>query len=212
MKFPTDPKQKMQIYAGIAVGVIAAIVLIFMFVVQPMQATQEKKVATITTLKDTIKKADIDIKQTEPDRLARRKLLTEMIDFSNKYVLPPVLGNYQLKAREIVETQAKKMDIKIEPPREAGITDIPFRGTAGILKGYSLRVTMKSGAHKLLYFLREIETANPYISVTAVNISGQENTDPMNHIITVDIQWPIWTDPEFPIKLEEMLKETEPKQ
>jgi hypothetical protein len=212
MKFPTDPKQRMQIFAAIAIGVIVAIVVIFMFVIQPMQEKQKKKIENITTLKDTLKKASIIIKQTDTDKAERRKIILEMIDFSKKYILPPVLNNYQLKAREIIDAQAKKMDITIEPLREVGTVEIPFKGTTGgILRGYTARVSMKCGVHKLLYFLREIETANPYISVVSVSISGQEKVDPMNHIITVDIQWPIWADPDFQTKLEEMLKETEPK-
>ena len=85
--------------------------------------------------------------------------------------------------------------------------EIPHQPTdEAALKSYNLRVTLNTGVHNLIRFLKGIEEGNPYITLSNLSI-GARKEDPANHAISFEIQWPVWAEPTMGETLETRLKE-----
>ena len=71
---------------------------------------------------------------------------------------------------------------------------------------------MAAPYHDAFALMREIENQNPYVCITSVMIRPRSGVDLENHNISIEVQWPVWANPEFPAEIEEQLKEQVTKQ
>ncbi len=212
MKLPENKKERFQVLVLIAIGGIAVIYLGVSAGIQPVTRYKKEKRDRAEQLKEEIRKADQKIKHIQADSLRNQEILEQICSEAEMYVLRPTLGgNYFLGAGEMIERIARKADVTIDPPSEAGVSEIPqnsARPTGNVLKSYGVRISMKASFQDLLRFLTELEASNPYLCVSSISVSGQGTADPESHRISMEVQWPIWADDTTPDNLKQQLAES----
>ena len=203
MKLPEDKQERMKIFALIGIGVLIVIVLAYLGI-KSLRESKSAKIATLEELHKQQKSANIEINMMSRDNEVNRETVTEIIEISDKYVLRPVLGNYLLKAKEILKKYEKELDIKFEEIRDSGISAVPHG--ARVYNIYTTRIRVECSYHDLIRVIREIEADNPYSCVTTISIATLAD-DPEKHTINFDVQWPVWADPEKSVELVKQLKD-----
>jgi len=210
MKLPENKQERTKIFVMIGLGVALVLLGIVQGIINPLRNARKNKFARLEECKNGVKKARKEVRAAARSFDRRMQTLKNIRDISERHILHPVLGNYLLQATDIVEAHAEDLGVAIEPVREAGISDIPQNSkspAARLLKSYTVRVDMMASYLNTLRLIREIETHNPYLCVTSLSIRPRPNEDLENHSISIEIQWPVWADPEFPSEIEEQLKE-----
>jgi len=212
MKLPTDSKERAKILVMILLGVVVVLIVTVQFGLRPVLKSISNKKAAIEDTREKLAQAKKEIKQMSADMAKNAETLIKLKDISSKYVIMPVLQNYSLGATEIMESQAKKVNVKLDSIREAGISevaDMPGQPSSKrLLKCYNLRVSLLCGYNDLTRLIQQIESINPYFCIVGMSIIGQQpDKDVTVHRISFDLQWPTWADLEMPLKLETKLSE-----
>jgi len=203
MKLPEDKQERMKIFALIGIGVLIVVVLAYLGI-KSLRESKSTKTATLEELHKQQKSANTEIDMMSRDNSVNRETVTEILEISDKYVLRPVLGNYLLKAKEILKKYENKVDIKFEEIRDAGISAVPHG--ARVYNIYTTRIMIECSYHDLIRVIREIEVDNPYSCVTSISIATSAN-DLEKHRIKFDVQWPVWADQEKSVELAKQLKD-----
>ena len=205
MKLPTDPKERNQIFA--LIGLVAAGVCVgIFFAFKSLSTSKDRMRREIEDLESKITQADAKIKRMAVDEVDNEAAVKEILETSDKYVLPSVLGNYQLPATDILEGYAKELGLEMEPVRGLDKASIPASAES-VFGMYTARVSLNCGMHDLVKFLHKLETENPYLCVSSIQITERRAMDPNRPQVSFEIQWPVWNDPEMRTKMEEQLKE-----
>jgi hypothetical protein len=206
MKLPEDKKERAKWLTMIFMGAALVLVGLYMGVINPLLSAKARMRGEISDLETKIADADKKISIMKRDRAESVTVLADLRTISTKYVLPPVVDNYLLSARPRVEEHSNRLNVKIDPVRAIGLSEVVPAASSPSLKGFSARVSAACGMHDAVRLMHAIESSNPYISVVNVSISGQPLLDRNNHLVTFDIQWPVWIDQELPARIEASLK------
>jgi hypothetical protein len=214
MKLPENKQERTKVFIMIGLGAALVLLGIVQGIINPLRNMRKNKFARLEECKTGVEKARKEIRAAARSFDRRMETLRNIRDISEKHILHPVLGNYLLQATDIIETHAEDLGVAVEPVREIGISDIPpdSSGAERLLKAYTVRVSMAASYHDVLRLMREIEVHNPYACVTSLMIRPRPTEDVENHNVSIEVQWPVWADPEFPEEVEEQLKEEISKQ
>jgi hypothetical protein len=205
MKWPEDKKERMQWLVMIGIGTVVVLYVAVQFGIMPILKSKKAKLARIEELKVEIANAEKEIKQRTKDEAENKEVLQKIMDISEKYVLKPVLGlNYKITAGEVIEPVAKKQGLKIDSLRQVAIG---VEASQSSLKAFTARTVLSCGYNDLVKLIREIEASNPFLSVIAVTVTSQGPESPEKHLVTFDVEWPVWADTEMPAKLSKQLKD-----
>ena len=225
MKLPDDPKERkqMMLLAGIfAVGILFGLYKATDSFLVSKKRDAEKQVAG---LERDIRKAQKKIKRMRSMEISNKELIKKIKNISDTYILQDLMGNYLLGAQEQMEAAASRSKTTIAPVQEIGkgkmppvpqvqLYDIDNKPLplgpppAYVLQHYTARVTVKDGTHDMIRIIKEAEAANPFFCISAIEISGQQDT-PGKHEMTFDVQWPIWDMENIPEGLLASFKEDE---
>ncbi len=214
MKLPENKQERTKIFIMIGLGVSLVLLGLVQGIINPLRNSRTAKFARMEECKTSVEKARKEIRAAARSFDRRMDTLKSIRDISERHILHPVLGNYLLQATDIIETHAETLDIAIEPVREVGLSDIPpdKSNAERLLKAYTVRVNMIASYRDAVRLMREIEINNPYACTTSLIIRPRPNEDLENHNVTIEVQWPVWADPEFPKEIDEQLKEEISKQ
>ena len=209
MKFPENKKEQIKILGLIGMGTIGVLYMVVQLGITPLIKSTQARKTTIKELEKELRKVSGEVAKIPGNCKKNYETLRNIKEITDKYVLQPRLGNYLLGVTEIVENHARDIDIELELINEIGIFEIPrSSGLAdNTFKCYRTRVTLECGFRNIVRFLRAIETANPYLCVANLEITGQPEEYPEKHKIKLNIEWPIWSDSTMPNKLEKQMKE-----
>jgi hypothetical protein len=180
-------------------GVVAIALLwgLFVGVVSPLKRAAKERRERIEQLGGDLRVADTEIRRMTGDRDANSNLV-ERIKMEDRHVLHSRLGNYLLSATEAIDTCARAAAVDIDAIAEIGTSILPQRQggeDAVALHLYSVNVKVRTGLHDLLRLLRIAREQNPYIVVSAMELTARPAT-PAQHDMTITLQWPIWNDSE----------------
>jgi len=222
LKLPESRSDRIKVLAFIGLGTLGILYAAMEFGIRPALGLRNSRRDRIAELTAQIATAESKADQVKVLRVQNRAALGEILDISERYVLRRRLGNLQLEASEILDGLAADAGVQTRPLRELGVTEIPLaadkrkRGANGAgpapstFKIYAAQVDVVGGLHDTVRLLRALETANPYLCVTAISIESQP-ASPAVHKIALEMQWPIWSDPaamdELAVQLE-ALQET----
>ncbi len=213
MKLPENKQERTKIFIMIGLGVALVLLGIVQGIINPLRNARKNKLARLEECKSGVEKARKEIRAAARSFNRRMQTLKDIRDISEKHILHPVLGNYLLQATDIIEAHAGDLGVSIEPVREVGISDIPLdsnnKDVERLLKAYTVRVNLAASYLNSLRLVREIEENNPYACVTSLIIRPRPSEDVERHSVTIEVQWPVWADPEFPGEIKEQLKEEE---
>lgn len=205
MKLPTDPKERNQIL--VLIGLVAAGVCVGIFFgFKSLSTSKDNLGRQIEEIESTLSKADAKIKRMAVDEVDNAAAVKEILEIADKYVLSPRLGNYQLPAREILEGYAEELGLEMDPVRGLGESTVPS-ATKGTFGAYTARVSLYCGMHDLIKFIHKLESDNPYLCITGVQITERRDTNKDKAQVSFEVQWPIWNDLEMKTKLQDQMKE-----
>jgi hypothetical protein len=211
MKLPTDKKERVKILVMILLGVTVVLYVTIQFGLGPVIKSISEKRARIRETSEELAQAKKEINRMTADLARNKETLIKLKEISSKYVIMPVLHNYILSATDIVEAQAKKVNVKLDSVREQGITEFTAapgqQSSTRFLKCYTIRVSLSCGYNDLIKLIQQIENVNPYFCITSLSITGQPDKDVARHQMSFDLQWPTWVDQEMPLKLDAKLSE-----
>ena len=114
------------------------------------------------------------------------------------------LGNYKISASEVIEPIAKKYNLKIQQIKQIGVT---AEASQTSLRAFSARVSLFCGYDELECLVTDIEMSNPLLSVMNISITTQGSESREKHMVSFDVQWPVWAEVDTPDKLAQQLKD-----
>ena len=207
MKLPDDKQQRIKVLIVILLASILGVLGIVQGIAKPLLTAHRSKLDRLQQCQDGIEEARRRIGQAKGVEEHNRELLEKIKQRTAPYLLQPVLNNFLLSATAIIEQRAQESGISTTPGvYEIGLSELPGqsskRDKGSYFKGYSARVTLDGGYGDVVRLIREVETSNPYISITSLTIKGNQSA-PERHDIQFSVQWPIWADPEMATKLSE---------
>jgi len=207
VKLPEDKTERNKILILIAIGVISVGYGGYMFVITPFLQNRQDTQTRVAELEEKLWRARQDIEITSHNLERNRKAVGHILDISEtkRQILRPNLRNYLLVAADIVGRHADALGLEIESINETVATGTLPRGdevdpNGPRLKAYSVNVSLSCGLHDTFKLLKAIETENPYLCITRLGVIGRAES-PTEHAVSFDIQWPIWVDPTYPVRL-----------
>lgn len=218
MNLPEDRSERIKLLAIVVLLTIAAIYLLAMFGIGPLLQKQQARRDRQEMVEDLLWRAERDIDLLPHNRTANHTVLKEIFELTevNRYVLRSNLGNFLLVARDIVITRARQLGLQIDnvseltPPsldklrRREGPPPEPEHW----FKPYTVAVTLECGLPDLTRLLSALESENPLLCITALDITARPG-HPERHAISFNVTWPIWTDEDWPPILVRQLVEEE---
>jgi len=207
MNWPEERPEQLKLVAIIAIFSIAAIYLAFMYGIAPLQNRQQQYLERTAQLEDLLWRAERDIEQIPRNRETNREVVEAILALASdgRYVLRSNLGNYELVARDLVITQARRLGLHIDTVRE--ITppspdllrrrDGPPPEPDQWFKPYTVAFTLQCGLLDLARLLEKLESENPLLCITALEVIAQSE-QPERHRISFHTTWPIWADEAWP--------------
>ncbi len=204
MKLPTDKKERTQIF--VLIGIVAAVLVFGIF--QGVSAYNNKKKDArqrIDELRASIDKASAKIERMRGDRKENCRVLREILELTDQYVLEPHLGgNYMLEIKGIVNRRARDAGINLpEAPLDRGARKL--KGTHGTFHSYQAGLSLECSYFDLLRLIYKIKESNPLVALTSIKIDPGKQDNAV-HNIKLIVQWPIWANQEMEDKLREQLK------
>ena len=208
MRLPDDKQKRIKILVVIGLGATLVVLGIVQGIIVPLVRVRKEKKARIEECRQGLEEARRQIRAAAATLDQNKEALQTINEISERYILHPVLGNYLLEATEHIERHARNANVKVRSIREVGISEIPTHGGERAFKSYTVRLDLECSYRDVASLLREIEASNPYLCVTAITIGGQSRVDPEKHQVSLNVQWPIWADPQTPASLKEQMEET----
>lgn len=214
MKLPEQKKERMQVLVLIFIGAAGVLFAIVQLGITPFLRGRAERIQRLAELNDAIADAELEITRMDRDRQQNREVVLQIQEFTDRHVLRRRLGNLLLGATEVIETHATLMSrASVDSIREVGVADLPVakkKVSDSTFRLYTVRVTMQAGIHDIVRFVRSLEIDNPCVCVSSIGIETRP-ADMARHLVTMEIQWPVWANPALPSELLEQLKEEDGK-
>jgi hypothetical protein len=214
MKLPRDRKERIKVFALLAAGLILAIYGVVTFAARPLMKSVQARRERIQILQKDLEKAQLQIVQMQKGKESNVLIVRDLARLSGDggMILNPRLGNYLLSAQEIINDHARNCGLTVDAVRELGLSGLqPQEDNAKAAKkkkpgkqlfqAYSAQVVMNCGIHDLTRLLGAIETSNPYLCVSSIDIAAQASS-PDKHTVTFQVQWPVWENEEQKSRIE----------
>jgi len=169
-------------------------------VIRPLLNTKAKRSERLAKIEKELETTRREVKTASRELAWNREIAKELLQISRQYILRPQLGNYLLNARDYIEDQAGRVDLAVDTIREVGITDVPRPRKSRdepALRIYTVRMNLTAGYHPLVELIRSIERSSPYLCLSSILVTGQPTRSPDVHTVVLDLQLPIWADPEL---------------
>ncbi|MFC1461317.1 hypothetical protein ACFLQR_02215 [Verrucomicrobiota bacterium] len=182
--------QTMVIGAIIGCGALYGLI---QYVIVPMRVNLRESKSEINRIEAKLDEARIAVKE--------RSLIQEQLDDvqeamkkAAKRIPLPILGNYMLEMEEAIRGCVDGTKVDIITVVQGG-EPLKLQGETDRLSVFQTRVVARCGLYDLAKFLRNVATKHPYLSVSNLSITPQDDS-PERHNITFLAAWLIWTDPD----------------
>lgn len=215
MKLPQNKADRQKVFAFIGIGVVAVLYGLWAGVYQPIITGRAEAVQAIGGLREKIAEAEQQIARLPFIERDLRTVTTNLIAYSEQYLLHPRLGNYLIPAREIVGNHARALNLEPLQVDEIGLIALPRpkeatprkgapadkkvapaagSASANALQIYAARVAARIGFEDLRRLIEAMEKENPLLAISNVMIAAQPG-EPLRHQIQFELHWPAWVDP-----------------
>jgi hypothetical protein len=201
MRLPDNRSDRITVIALIVVGAGAVTYGVIFGGIRPLVARKAKLAGEMERFEGNLRAADGAISRTQHTRAENQATVKEILDICSKCVLHPRFGNYLIGARRIIEQAAAQAGVEAPSVTELGVSVLELRSPAAgetsekAFKSYIAEVSGRSGLEAAGRMIRILETSNPFLCVSKLQITADEK-DPQRHRIFFRIQWPIWADPD----------------
>lgn len=196
MKLPDKKKERIQTIALILVGIIFVIYVSGRYALKPLLKKRSDQLTEIKDIRSKIEMAENVIHLIKLSQQANAEVVDKILSITetSHYVMKARLGNYFIGATELIEKSAKQTDIAIKSIKELNITAIPsLNKSSNPFQLYTIGINVECGMHDLVLLLKNIETSNPYLAISKIEIVGRPSKAD-EHSVSFNVQWPIWQD------------------
>lgn len=198
MQFPKGRKERIQIVVLALIAAAAALFGFMTFVVQPFRASYAACLNEMASIKTKLDDANTEIGKGKNAKEKCEKMRAALREFDGAHVLQAEYGNYNIKADEYIKNTFAMPGLNLEAlPPGGQFFDIP-RAQGNKLMSFvvsvSCTITGRRGYEHLLDLFRKIETDNPYVSISKINMTAAQPGS-MSQPVSFVISWPIWKDP-----------------
>lgn len=211
MKLPQNSKDRQKVLALVAGGLVLAVYGLWAGVYNPVVKRHKETLTKIEKLKNDI--ADAEIQIIRMPYLTRDLILanSNLVRYSENYILHPSLGNYLIPAREAVNRYVRELNIDGLQIEEDGLKALPMPKEASQQKGakgaakpktpytmqyYSARISARVGLFDLITWIKRMEEDNPLLAISNLTITSQPKS-PQKHLVGFEVHWPVWLDPDY---------------
>ena len=200
MRLPENKESRQKVLALIALGVVGVAYGIWIGVYDPIRRGRDEAKVKISQLEEDLRTARIQIQRTGATKFELQEVTRNLVEYSEKEMLQPRLGNYLLQAREILSESGRAAGINDFTVTEMGLVDLPLQPKKTNLvatisvRAYSARVTAECGTDALVEWLRLLEEGNSLLAISHITISAQPEKV-QKHAARFEVQWPVWMDP-----------------
>ncbi len=198
MKLPENKRDRQKILAIIAVAAAGVLYGVWIGVYNPISNKRDEAAEKVLQLEHDLRTAEIQIRRMRQMERDFERTTLRLAEYSEEHMLHPRLGNYLLNARDILMGHSRSAGIGSIVIEEVGLKELPSlsddEDAANTVQSYAVRVEAECGFNELKRLIRLIEEDNPLITVSRLHIAGQSG-NPQEHMVTFDIQWPVWIDP-----------------
>ena len=199
MKLPEDRKDRIQVLALIAIGVIGVTYIVWMFGVAPLREQVNSTRVRVAELKDKIANATRAIKVADRKQRENLNVVSNVALVTSKYVLEDEVGNFLLPAKALISGYANRSGLMMTEIQAQGFVPIPqaeAEADPRTFKKYLVTVNARGVYSNVVKMLSVIEAHNPYVSIAGLRV-GARRDDPLAHEISFQIAWPVWADREL---------------
>lgn len=236
MKLPQSKKERQQLLIVVGIVIVGIMYAVWTFVYQPILAKRSEAAVQTKALEDQIAGAEAQIRRIPMLERDLHNLVTNLLEISERQMLQAQLGNYLISAREILNRQARSLNILTVQIDEVGLVPMPRPKDKGrpkprpaeegsapaqaatpaapagpppaTIQAYTVRVTTACGYHDLRRWIKLLEEEYAYAAINSIMITARpENA--MEHQITFEVQWPVWVDQEMRVQLQEKADPTQ---
>ncbi len=192
MKLPTNSRERAQALTLLGLGALAVLYAVVQLGIMPVLRSNREARVLLQNLREKTRKARIELATQHETRMQHDQITAEIEALSEQFVLKPVLGSYDLGAREMIENAVKDTGFQVASLVETSFQEMPPKKTQTpyAFRGYGMQVRGTASYHDLILVLRRIETRNPFLTITELTISPQAE-DPERHRVAFQVVWPV---------------------
>ena len=197
MKLPESRKERVQVLILLSMGVIFVLFSILEFGVAPLRASIAGRRARLKDLEVKLGDAGLYLEQSTRQQKNSNAMIRELLSLSHHHLLQDEVGNFLLPATAAIQRFGQAAGVTNIEVRQVGFVNIPqARETHAVrsFKAYKVRATAFCAYSNLVELVGLINDSSPYIAVCGLDIVARPAT-PMEHAVTLDVQWPVWVDP-----------------
>lgn len=201
MQFPTGKKERIEIAVIACIVAIGALFGLITFVIMPFRDSYRTCLQDINTLQTNLDAANSEIAKGKHAKEQCEEMRAALKAIDGTYILKEEYNNYNIKADEYLKAVFAANGIELDGVLSEGLVYAIPRIPASRLKSFvvpvSCTISGRSSYERLLALFRKIETDNPYMSISRVSISAQQNAkkEPTVQSVSFAVSWPIWQDP-----------------
>lgn len=193
MNFSEMSKEQKQKVVLAGMGGAALLYVLYQFVLLPGLGSAGKSKAELETLQVEMEKVNTTLSSGTRLRNDLASSASALKESNAKYIVPS--DNPLAWALERVYECAEPLGIEITSVSPLTGAPAPWeRATGSPLNfiPYTVKVVTKCGYFTLVGLLKAIESANPYVCVSDLQIKG--SLDPLVHDVEFMLVWPRWAD------------------
>jgi len=194
MNFDWSKMKKEQKQAVLLVGMwlLGGLFALYQFVLVPFMKDRGKSVGELDKLQNQILKAQIAMDGEAKIRHEFQDTTEQIQRVTNEHIVP--MGNPLTWVTERVYNSARMVGVDIQSVGEIKQKTPMWEALIKadrVFKPYTVRIVMECGYSELLAMISALELSNPYVTVTGVIVTAQDQF-PTRHLISLVVEWPIW--------------------
>lgn len=190
--FASMKKEHKQALALVGMWVIGGVAALWFFVLAPFFADRGKSAGELDELQAQIVKAQVAMEGESKVRTEFRTALADYEQATGRYICPS--DDPLTWVTEQVYGCARDVGVGVQSIASAGVA-LPawdkLTKAERVYKPYTVRITTECSYAQLVAFLAALEKSNPYLTVTGIIITAQDQTQ-LKHVVNLMVEWPMW--------------------
>ncbi len=194
-------KEQKQKYILLAVISVAGLFAVKQFALSPLLASHAKAVEELEQLKGKVESADALIKRADEITQQAADVKLKLEAAARERI--PAVDNPLAWATRGIYAHARALGVDLESVSDLEVDAQGFTAKEQekrTFKPYGVRVVTQCSFEQLRQLIQALESSNPYVSVSGINIGSQPNT-PERHQIMFNLEWPSWKNPQKSVDL-----------
>lgn len=192
MNWETLSKEQKQALVLISMWVVGGLFALWHFVLSPFFRTSGQSTSELEDLQGQIQKAEVAMEGESKLRAEYAVSTTQIKASLEKNIVPT--ENPLSWATEKIYKLARDAGVDIQSVGEMGSSSPAWENLVKgdrVFKPYGVRIVAQASYAQLTELIRKLEESNPYLCVTGIMITSQDQ-NVNKHMINLVVEWPMW--------------------